>query len=112
MVIASVAGSPSANQGSEPCGRRIAEALSFARAIPLRARATRYAVNGAWPAVTRIDMLAAYHDFQKRARVGARCRGLGRAKEATWVKVIVDEHVAPRIRIWQNLTSRLGSART
>ena len=49
--------------GQRALRRRIDAALSFARAIPLRARATRYAVNGAWPAVTRIDMLAAYHDF-------------------------------------------------
>jgi hypothetical protein len=31
-----------------------------------------------------------------------RYRGVGRAREAIWVKVIVDEHVAPGIKVRQN----------
>jgi hypothetical protein len=74
----------------------------------------RYPVNGAWPAEMRIDMLAAYLDFRSvrelvlavsrgEAPPPTRYRGVGRAREAIWVKVIVDEHVAPGIRVRQNL---------
>jgi hypothetical protein len=74
----------------------------------------RYPVNGAWPAEMRIDMLAAYLDFRSvrelvlavsrgEAPPPTRYRGVGRAREAIWVKVIVDEHVAPGIKIRQNL---------
>jgi hypothetical protein len=74
----------------------------------------RYPVNGAWPAEMRIDMLAAYLDFRNvrelvlavsrgEAPPPTRYRGVGRAREAIWVKVIVDEHVAPGIRVRQNL---------
>jgi hypothetical protein len=62
----------------------------------------------------RIDMLAAYLDFRNvrelvlavsrgEAPPPTRYRGAGRAREAIWVKVIVDEHVAPGIKIRQNL---------
>lgn len=51
--------------------------------------------------------------FQERARISACCfsrrrstptryRGVGRTREAIWVKVIVDEHVAPGIDVRQN----------
>jgi hypothetical protein len=74
----------------------------------------RYPVNGAWPAEMRIDMLAAYLDFRNvrelvlavsrgEAPPPTRYRGVGRAREAIWVKVIVDEHVAPGIKVRQNL---------
>ena len=74
----------------------------------------RYPVNGAWPAEMRIDMLAAYLDFRSvrelvlavsrgEAPPPTRYRGVGRAREAIWVKVIVDEHVAPGIKVRQNL---------
>jgi hypothetical protein len=74
----------------------------------------RYPVNGAWPAEMRIDMLAAYLDFRSvrelvlavsrgEAPPPTRYRGVGRAREAIWVKVIVDEHVAPGVRVRQNL---------
>jgi hypothetical protein len=74
----------------------------------------RYPVNGAWPAEMRIDMLAAYLDFRSvrelvlavsrgEAPPPTRYRGMGRAREAIWVKVIVDEQVAPGIRVRQNL---------
>ena len=74
----------------------------------------RYPVNGAWPAEMRIDMLAAYLDFRGvrelvlavsrgEAPPPTRYRGAGRAREAIWVKVIVDEHVAPGIKVRQNL---------
>jgi hypothetical protein len=74
----------------------------------------RYPVNGAWPAEMRIDMLAAYLDFRTvrelvlavsrgEAPPPTRYRGVGRAREAIWVKVIVDEHVAPGIKVRQNL---------
>ena len=74
----------------------------------------RYPVNGAWPAEMRIDMLAAYLDFRSvrelvlavsrgEAPPPTRYRGVGRAREAIWVKAIVDEHVAPGIRVRQNL---------
>jgi hypothetical protein len=74
----------------------------------------RYTVNGAWPAEMRIDMLAAYLDFRSvrelvlavsrgEAPPPTRYRGVGRAREAIWVKVIVDEHVAPGITVRQNL---------
>jgi len=74
----------------------------------------RYPVNGAWPAEMRIDMLAAYLDFRSvrelvlavsrgEAPPPSRYRGVGRAREAIWVKVIVDEHVASGIRVRQNL---------
>jgi hypothetical protein len=67
-----------------------------------------------WPAEMRIDMLAAYLDFRSvrelvlavsrgEAPPPTRYRGVGRAREAIWVKVIVDEHVAPGIRVRQNL---------
>ncbi|MGO8909715.1 MAG: hypothetical protein ACLQDM_10400 [Bradyrhizobium sp.] len=73
----------------------------------------RYPVNGAWPAEMRIDMLAAYLDFRSvrelvlavsrgEAPPPTRYRGVGRAREAIWVKVIVDEHVAPGIGVRQN----------
>lgn len=73
----------------------------------------RYPVNGAWPAEMRIDMLAAYLDFRSvrelvlavsrgEAPPPTRYRGVGRAREAIWVKVIVDEHVAPGIKVRQN----------
>lgn len=69
----------------------------------------RYPVNGAWPAEMRIDMLVAHLDFRSvrelvlavsrgEAPPPTRYRGVGRAREAIWVKVIVDEHVAPGIR--------------
>ena len=72
----------------------------------------RYPVNGAWPAEMRIDMLAAYLDFRSvpelvlavsrgEAPPPTRYRGVGRAREAIWVKVIVDEHVAPGIKVRQ-----------
>lgn len=72
----------------------------------------RYPVNGAWPAEMRIDMLAAYLDFRSvrelvlavsrgEAPPPTRYRGVGRAREAIWVKVIVDEHVAPGIGVRQ-----------
>jgi hypothetical protein len=74
----------------------------------------RYPVSGAWPAEMRIDMLAAYLDFRSvrelvlavsrgEAPPPTRYRGVGRTREAIWVKVIVDEHVAPGIRVRQNL---------
>ena len=74
----------------------------------------RYPVNGAWPAEMRIDMLAAYLDFRSvrelviavsrgEAPPPTRYRGVGRTREAIWVKVIVDEHVAPGIKVRQNL---------
>jgi hypothetical protein len=74
----------------------------------------RYPVKGAWPAEMRIDMVAAYLDFRNvrefvlavsrdEAPPPTRYRGVGRAREAIWVKVIVDEHVAPGIRVRQNL---------
>jgi hypothetical protein len=74
----------------------------------------RYPVNGAWPAEMRIDMLAAYLDFRNvrelvlavsrgEAPPPTRYRGVGRAREAIWVKVMVDEHVAPGVRVRQNL---------
>ncbi|SRR5216684_4289583 len=74
----------------------------------------RYPVNGAWPVEMRIDMLAAYLDFRSvrelvlavsrgEAPPPTRYRGVGRAREAIWAKVIVDEHVAPGIRVRQNL---------
>jgi hypothetical protein len=74
----------------------------------------RYPVNGAWPAEMRIDMLAAYLDFRSvrelvlavsrgEAPPPTRYRGVGRVREAIWVKVIVDEHIAPGIRVRQNL---------
>ena len=68
-------------------------------------------------------MLAAYLDFRSvrelvlavsrgEAPPPTRYRGVGRTREAIWVKVIVDEHVAPEIRVRQNLSeSRLGSPR-
>lgn len=73
----------------------------------------RYPVNGAWPAEMRIDMLAAYLDFRSvrelvlavsrgDAPPPTRYRGVGRTREAIWVKVIVDEHVAPGIDVRQN----------
>jgi hypothetical protein len=73
----------------------------------------RYPVNGAWPAEMRIDMLAAYLDFRNvrelvlavsrgEAPPPTRYRGVGRAREAIWVKVIVDEHVAPGTKVRQN----------
>jgi hypothetical protein len=74
----------------------------------------RYPVNGAWPAEMRVDMLAAYLDFRSvrelvlavsrgEAPPPTRYRGAGRSREAIWVKVIVDEHVAPGIKVRQNL---------
>ena len=74
----------------------------------------RYPVHGAWPAEMRIDMLAAYLDFRSvrelvlavsrgEAPPPTRYRGVGPAREAIWVKVIVYEHVAPGIRVRQNL---------
>jgi hypothetical protein len=74
----------------------------------------RYPVNGAWPAEMRIDMLAAYLDFRNvrelvlavsrgEAPPPTRYRGVGRTREAIWVRVIVDEHVAPGIKVRQNL---------
>ena len=74
----------------------------------------RYPVNGAWPAEMRIDMLTAYLDFRSvrelviavsrgEAPPPTRYRGVGRTREAIWVKVIVDEHVAPGIKVRQNL---------
>lgn len=76
----------------------------------------RYPVNGAWPAEMRIDMLAAYLDFRNvrelvlavsrgEAPPPTRYRGVGRAREAIWVKVMVDEHVAPGVRVRQNLAN-------
>jgi hypothetical protein len=73
----------------------------------------RAPVNGAWPAEMRIDMLAAYLDFRNvrelvlavsrgEAPPPTRYRGVGRAREAIWVKVIVDEHVAPGVSVRQN----------
>jgi hypothetical protein len=73
----------------------------------------RYPANGAWPAEMRIEMLAAYLDFRSvrelvlavsrgEAPPPTRYRGVGRAREAIWVKVIVDEHVAPGVRVRQN----------
>ena len=73
----------------------------------------RYPANGAWPAEMRIDMLAAYLDFRTvrelvlavsrgEAPPPTRYRAVGRAREAIWVKVIVDEHVAPGVRVRQN----------
>jgi len=73
----------------------------------------RYPANGAWPAEMRLDMLAAYLDFRSvrelvlavsrgEAPPPTRYRGAGRAREAIWVKVIVDEHVAPGVRVRQN----------
>ena len=84
-------------------------------ASPQRASlSARYPVNGAWPAEMRVDMLAAYLDFRSvrelvlavsrgEAPPPSRYRGAGRAREAIWAKVIVDEHVAPGIRVRQNL---------
>lgn len=81
---------------------------------PRSSLSARYPVNGAWPAEMRIDMLAAYLDFRSvrelvlavsrgEAPPPTRYRGVGRAREAIWVKVIVDEHVAPGIKVRQNL---------
>lgn len=89
---------------------RIAQRLTSAQP----SLSARYPVNGAWPAEMRIDMLAAYLDFRNvrelvlavsrgEAPPPTRYRGVGRAREAIWVKVIVDEHVAPGIRVRQNL---------
>ena len=74
----------------------------------------RYPANGAWPAEMRIDMLAAYLDFKSvrelvlavsrgEAPPPTRYRGVGRSREAIWVKAIVDEHLAPGITVRQNL---------
>jgi hypothetical protein len=90
-------------------------ALKLRSASPQRSSlSARYPVNGAWPAEMRIDMLAAYLDFRSvrelvlavsrgEAPPPTRYRGAGRAREAIWVKVIVDEHVAPGIEVRQNL---------
>ena len=90
-------------------------APKFRNSSPQRTSlSARYPVNGAWPAEMRIDMLAAYLDFRSvrelvlavsrgEAPPPTRYRGVGRAREAIWVKVIVDEHVAPGIRVRQNL---------
>jgi hypothetical protein len=74
----------------------------------------RYAVNGAWPAAMRIQMLPAYLDFRSgRELVLAVSRGealtshpvsRSMSGQGSSVKVIVDEHVACGIRIWQNPT--------
>lgn len=87
----------------------------FRSASPQRSSlSTRYPVNGAWPAEMRIEMLAAHLDFRNvrelvlavsrgEAPPPTRYRGAGRASEAIWVKAIVDEHVAPGIKVRQNL---------
>jgi hypothetical protein len=87
----------------------------FRSASPQRSSlSTRYPVNGAWPAEMRIEMLAAHLDFRNvrelvlavsrgEAPPTTRYRGAGRASEAIWVKAIVDEHVAPGIKVRQNL---------
>jgi hypothetical protein len=93
----------------------LAPALRLRSASPQRTSlSVRYPVNGTWPAEMRIDMLAAYLDFRSvrelvlavsrgEAPPPTRYRGAGRAREAIWVKVIVDEHVAPGIKVRQNL---------
>lgn len=66
----------------------------------------RYPVNGAWPAEMRIDMLVAYLDFRSvrelvlavsrgEAPPPTRYRGVGRAREAIWVKVILTNTLLP-----------------
>ena len=87
----------------------------FRSASPQRSSlSARYPVNGAWPAEMRMDMLAAHLDFRNvrelvlavsrgEAPPTTRYRGAGRASEAIWVKAIVDEHVAPGIKVRQNL---------
>jgi len=103
-------------QGGHPArGPELTPAPKLRSASPQRSSlSARYPVNGAWPAEIRIDMLAAYLDFRSvrelvlavsrgEAPPPTRYRGVGRAREAIWVKVIVDEHVAPGIRVRQNL---------
>ena len=99
---------PAQGAGVDACNQ-VAQCLTSAQ-LTFR----RYPVNGAWPAEMRIDMLAAYLDFRSvrelmlavsrgEAPPPTRYRGAGRAREAIWVKVIVDEHVAPGIKVRQNL---------
>ena len=122
MVIASVAELSSANQGSEPCGpphrcsvifrsRNSFASASYAlcRERCVAGRDANRHVGG----LSRFSEPCANWCSLFLAAKPPTCHPVSRpgsAKEATWVKVIVDEHVAPRIRIWQNLTSRLGSA--
>ncbi len=75
--------------------------------------ATRYPMNGVWPAEMRIDMLAAYLDFRTvrelalavsrgEAPPPTSYRGVGRSREAVWAKAVVDDYVAPGRTIRQN----------
>jgi hypothetical protein len=104
---------------SGPKEPELTPAPNLRSALPQRGSlSARYPVNGAWPAEMRIDMLAAYLDFRNvrelvlavsrgEAPAPTRYRGVGRAREAIWVKAIVDEHVAPESRsgrIWQKST--------
>jgi hypothetical protein len=83
------------------------------RASARRALSARYPVNGAWPAEMRADLLAAYLDFRSvreltlaishgEAPPPTRFRGRGRSREAIWVKVIVDNDIAPGVAVRQN----------
>jgi hypothetical protein len=97
------------NEWEQTSGPKMRSASARRSSLP-----ARYPVSGAWPAEMRIDMLAAYLDFRSvrelvlavsrgEAPPPTRYRGVGRTREAIWVKVIVDEHVAPGIRVRQNL---------
>lgn len=67
----------------------------------------RYPPTGAWPAVMRADMVAAYldyHDTGELARAVARgeappptgYHGTGRARQPVWSKAVIDDLMAPR----------------
>ena len=100
---------PAQGAGINACAQKLRSASPQRSSL-----SARYPVNGAWPAEMRIDMLAAYLDFRSvrelvlavsrgEAPPPTRYRGVGRTREAIWVKVIVDEHVAPGIKVRQNL---------
>src|SRR4051794_40206863 len=88
-------------------GRTQREGRTIRNASGLRSSlSARYPVNGVWPAEMRADLLAAYLDFRNvrelvlaiargEAPSPTRFRGRGRTREAVWVKVIVDNHIAP-----------------
>ncbi len=66
----------------------------------------RYPPSGAWPAVMRADMAAAYLDYRSTrelARAVARgeapppigCHGTGRSRESIWLKAAIDNFLEP-----------------
>ena len=68
--------------------------------------AARYPPTGAWPAVMRADMVAAYLDYRdtnELARGVSRGEvpppighhGLGRAREPIWSKTVIDNFIGP-----------------